>query len=365
MSENVEKIPGTDGRKLATVRVISELLPIEGADRIELAVIDGWRCIVPKASGFIKGQKCIFIESDALVPLSNPDFAFLGESKRGKINEFVNPLTGWMDKYYRVKPVRLKGVVSEGLVLSCDQDLELNLDLTDSLGILLGTDPEIQGSMGNRVGGFPNFIQSTSLPRIQNCKKVANSIFSNPNWLATEKLHGTSVTAYYGKDSEGKHGVNVCSKRVMLEESDSCLYWSTIKNSIVYDILAAGEKNKRYIAIQGEICGPGINGNHYGLSRPTLFIYRVLESPSSSGKFKPRPFSRWQNEFKPLSVPRLDNIDRSASTIEDLLDQADSLKSALIDRPAEGIVWEYNQRIWQPDNHGITAVKVISRTFLL
>lgn len=31
-------------RKLATIRTVAEIRPIAGADKIELAVIDGWQC---------------------------------------------------------------------------------------------------------------------------------------------------------------------------------------------------------------------------------------------------------------------------------------------------------------------------------
>jgi hypothetical protein len=33
-------------RKLASIRKISDLSPIEGADKIELATIDGWKVVV-------------------------------------------------------------------------------------------------------------------------------------------------------------------------------------------------------------------------------------------------------------------------------------------------------------------------------
>lgn len=37
-------------RKLATVRTVQNLIPIEGADLIELAVIDGWQVVVKRAN---------------------------------------------------------------------------------------------------------------------------------------------------------------------------------------------------------------------------------------------------------------------------------------------------------------------------
>lgn len=42
-------------RKLATIREISALRPISGADKIEVAQIDGWECVVKKGE-FSVGQ---------------------------------------------------------------------------------------------------------------------------------------------------------------------------------------------------------------------------------------------------------------------------------------------------------------------
>ena len=35
-------------RKLATIQKIKEILPIEGADAIELAIVNGWKVVVGK-----------------------------------------------------------------------------------------------------------------------------------------------------------------------------------------------------------------------------------------------------------------------------------------------------------------------------
>ena len=48
-------------RKLATVRVIESIMPIEGADKIEKAIIDGWSVVIQKGDYFT-GQKIIMAE---------------------------------------------------------------------------------------------------------------------------------------------------------------------------------------------------------------------------------------------------------------------------------------------------------------
>ena len=54
-------------RKLATIRVIQSINPIAGKDRVEMATVDGWTCMVSKADGFKPGDKCIFCEPDSRV----------------------------------------------------------------------------------------------------------------------------------------------------------------------------------------------------------------------------------------------------------------------------------------------------------
>lgn len=35
-------------RKLVTIRTIAEVVPIDGADQIEVVKLDGWQCVVKK-----------------------------------------------------------------------------------------------------------------------------------------------------------------------------------------------------------------------------------------------------------------------------------------------------------------------------
>ena len=62
-------------RKLATIRQITKIIPIEGADNIELAKIDGWQCIVKKGK-FKENDLGIYFEIDSFLPCIEP-FLFL------------------------------------------------------------------------------------------------------------------------------------------------------------------------------------------------------------------------------------------------------------------------------------------------
>ena len=54
-------------RKLACVKRIDDLLAIEGADKIEVAVVGGWKVVVKKGD-FKKGELAIYLEIDSWVP---------------------------------------------------------------------------------------------------------------------------------------------------------------------------------------------------------------------------------------------------------------------------------------------------------
>ena len=70
-------------RELAYVVLVDGIEELPGYDRVESAVIGGWRCIVPKGQ-FKVGDPGIYFEIDSKVPNANPAFAFL-EKRNYKI----------------------------------------------------------------------------------------------------------------------------------------------------------------------------------------------------------------------------------------------------------------------------------------
>ena len=67
-------------RQLATVRTIADIRPIPDADKIEVAQVDGWECVVAKKDGFKIGDKIVYVEIDSIVP-DRPEFEFLRDRK--------------------------------------------------------------------------------------------------------------------------------------------------------------------------------------------------------------------------------------------------------------------------------------------
>ena len=94
-------------RKLVTLRRISAINPIEGADRIEKASIDGWTVVVNKGDFFV-GDFCIYFEVDSLLPIV-PVFSFLAKNGVKKLEDGTEG--------YRLKTIKLKNVISQGLAL--------------------------------------------------------------------------------------------------------------------------------------------------------------------------------------------------------------------------------------------------------
>ena len=106
-------------RKLASIEVIDKLEPIPNADKILKATIKGWECVVAKIDNFKVGDKVIYIEVDSVLP-AKPEFDFMKERK------------------YRVRTIKLRKQISQGLVLPMSylkKDYPLGTDVTNELGI--------------------------------------------------------------------------------------------------------------------------------------------------------------------------------------------------------------------------------------
>jgi RNA ligase (TIGR02306 family) len=93
-------------RKMASIRVIDSIKPIEGADAIECAMIGGWSVVIKKGE-FKVGQLAVYCEIDSWIPTELAPFLSKGKEPR----EFEGI------KGERLKTVKLRGQLSQGLLL--------------------------------------------------------------------------------------------------------------------------------------------------------------------------------------------------------------------------------------------------------
>ena len=246
-------------RKLATIRRITEINPIEGADLIEAISIGGWTVVAQKAMGYKVNDLVVYLEIDAFVPTEVAPF-LTQEGKEPK--EYLGI------KGERLRTKKLKGVVSQGLLLPLESVSDNPLfnaemlfyegsDVTSLLGIVKWNPPQ-EFRSADAKGTFPSFIPKTDQERIQNLSREFDKYKEAAElWEITEKLDGSSMTVFF-KDGN----VGVCSRNLELKEDIDNTFWGCAVDSGAVDEL---KKFQQELALQGELIGPGIQGNKYNL----------------------------------------------------------------------------------------------------
>ena len=266
-------------RKLATVRRVSEVRPIPNADNIELAVVDGWQCVVKKGE-FTVGELVIYCEVDTVLPV-HPDYEFL--------RQYGYVQRDWLPngEGFRLRTLKLRGQVSQGLLLplskgfrhdgNCEMWYE-GKEVTHLLGAVKWEPPVPAQLAGMAKGSFPSYIPKTYQERVQNLVGVlfTTDLVVDYLWEATLKLDGCSCT-FYHRDGE----VGACSREINFKlEQEGNVFVD------MFHQLDLGTKLPGYgnIAIQGELMGPGIprsGGNREGLHRCQFYVYDVWDIDGS------------------------------------------------------------------------------------
>ncbi len=95
-------------RKLATIRRITKIEPIENADKIEKVSVGGWNVIAAKEVGHKVGDLVIYCEIDSFLPVKS-EYEFLRKSSYKKMPDGTEG--------FRLKTMKMRGAISQGLIL--------------------------------------------------------------------------------------------------------------------------------------------------------------------------------------------------------------------------------------------------------
>ena len=380
-------------RELVYTATITNIESIPNYDRVEWATInDGWKVIISKSDNFNIGDVCIYFEVDSKVPDNDERFAFLAKRK------------------YKIKTIKMCGVLSQGLVMPLTmfpevQTKEAGVPLTEKLGVTYavaadndrkgsGRNPNAKyNSMSSRhqnlskkkwwrwlmkrewgrkllfvffgkkkdnPRGFPTFVSKTDEERIENMPWILND---EEDWIATEKLDGTSCTYALERKGKNKYEFYVCSRNVrQKDESQECyhdhnIYWDMafkydIENHLKHHLDTHEEDD--WVCIQGEGFGSE-QGNPLKLKEDDLYIFNFITS--SRGR-ESSDVARCNVESWGMKhVPILGVVNFVGETLETMKAAADGYSVVNPEVLREGIVYR--------DQNGVRSFKNVSNKFLL
>lgn len=399
-------------RQLAYVVVIDGIEPIPGYDRVEHAIVGGWRVIVQKDQ-FKPGDPAIYFEIDSRVPSDRECFAFLEK------------------RHYKVKTLKMCKTLSQGLLMHAsdfgwtagdgseftekspyimDDEKMVHFAtgesrfLTKKLGVTYADDednsrkaPSVDkykkmemrhrklfknpmvhwfmrykfgrkimffffGKKKDKKNGWPSWVQKTDEERIENMPFVLQN--KSP-WIVTEKCDGSSTTFTMKRGHGKKRDFYVCSRNVCFDSIDKpCyydtnIYWEMAQKYNMYDVLSklldelpAAE----WVTIQGETYGDGVQRNTYGLTGHDFMVFNLITS--DKGRWNSCNMKNLlENGFNIPCVPILDTEYVLPDTVEELREYVNSKPSVINGEMKEGIVCR------SPD--GIHSFKCVSPEYLI
>jgi hypothetical protein len=349
-------------RKLASIQKIEEIRDIENADLIQAYRILGW-WVVDRKNAYKVGDLVVYFEIDSWVPYELAPF--LSKGKEPKEYNFV--------KGERLRTIRLRGQLSQGMILSIDHcfayaTLKKNIhkcmndgyihfegfepickwkigtNLTEILDIQKYEQPIPAQLRGQIEGDFPtSILQKTDQERIQNCfKEIQNQ--KDCTYEVTLKLDGSSCTIFR---LEGK--IRVCSRNLELKMNEE-----NKENIFVQTALKLQDKIPEGFAIQGELLGPGIQKNRENLKQHTFFIFDVFNIQEQKYLL---PYERrvFVEKLGLKYVPVIFEEALPPSSVEEALKLAEG--PSLCHHIREGLVWKCNEKTF--------SFKTINNTYLL
>lgn len=273
-------------RKLARIVRIDAIKPIPKADLLEIAVVGGWECIVMKDI-YKVGDLGLYFEIDASIPADSPvwnDF----DMKRMLVRTDADSKR----QYVVIKSIRLRGVLSQGLLVQLKNvgslpamlkaataavHGEAEVNVTEELGILKYVSPEewklyqarlressgegtrgsnspwwklrmwlIEGILVDGLQPWPEGHVKSEEERVQNiAKHYQDMVKQDDTYEASIKLNGESATVYQDLN-DGTMGVaqrnfSLCTADVPYTFKESLLVYISAWMRFIPRRLRGGE----------------------------------------------------------------------------------------------------------------------------
>lgn len=319
--------------KLASIESVIDVQPHPNADRLDICKVMGWQTVT-KRGEFKPGDLAVFIVIDTVLPHREWS-EFLADKK--------NP-----DKPIRLRMAKIRGQYSAGLllpltILGASRTWQIGCDVGAELGIKK-YEKEIPLALSGQVAGsFPEFlVQRTDEDNGLSNLDIVAYVLRNTVYV-TQKLDGSSCTVAI------EHGkiAHVCSRNLSLRDTNENAFWHAARKLNIDE--------HESCVLQGELMGPGIQGNQLQLTEPTLYLFNCFVNKQPVGYQELKCLA---DKLRCGIVPIIPGCPRTLEECQALADAA-----VLPDgSPAEGIV----VRIDPPQLFGngrVAGFKIINRNY--
>ena len=322
-------------RKLASIQTIRKIEPIGGADRIELAHVLGWQCVVNKGQ-FQPGDKAVYFEIDSILPIRE-EFEFMRHSSYKK--------TDLMGEGFRLKTQKFRGQISQGLLLPVTQfpeipaNIEIDADVTEILHVRKWEIEEKVTTGGTIIGDLPYTIPHTDETRVQAEPELIQE-FTGLEYYISTKMDGSSHSV--GMDENGFH---VTGHNFEYKDDGSSTFYNLVNERGYKEKIQKFVKKNDLdtLVIQGELCAPGIQRNRLKLLKPEWYVFTIRENGKRVGLKRMLEIC---DELKMTTVPIEEtgmDLPSKYPTVEALLERADGeypnggKKEGIVIRPTEPV----------------------------
>lgn len=247
------------------------ILPHENADTLEIAQIFGYTAVVQK--GLLKtGDLAAYIPEQSLVPETVLETMNL----KGRL--------GGAQKN-RVVPIKLRGVLSQGLLYPAPPKWVEGQNVAEELGITKW-EPHIPAQLAGEVASCPHMKFTFD---VENIKKYPNVLREGELVYITEKIHGTCLLVG-GVSGEAMHPEMVnggyyvsskgqASKGLYMKDNQkntTNTYMRAVKEQIGLDALNGLDNTLRgKWFLLGEVFGRGVQDLSYATSTPQFRAFGI------------------------------------------------------------------------------------------